>query len=56
MSIEVLATVILQHGFRSRINGGVLYGEKVYSDESGFRAVWEPIRANIKAVKRWLGY
>jgi hypothetical protein len=56
MSIEVLASVIREHGFRSRINSGTLYGEMVYSNDSGFHAIWEPIRPSLRAVKAWLGY
>jgi len=56
MSIEVLAVIIRDHGFRSRINGGTLYGEMIFSDEFGFHAIWEPIRPSLRAVKAWLGY
>jgi len=57
MSIEVLAVIIREHGFRSRINGGTLYGEMIYHHASlGWQSVWEPIRPSLRAVKAWLGY
>ena len=56
MSIEVLATIITRHGFRARIHDGRLYGEMVYSNESGSARQWEPIKPSVSAVKRWLGY
>lgn len=56
MSIEVLAATIREHGFRSRITNDTLYGEMVYTNESGVHAFWEPIRPTLKAVKVWLGY
>jgi hypothetical protein len=56
MSIEVLAAVIIQHGFRARIVNNELYGEMHYSNASGSQSVWEPIKPTVTAVKRWLGY
>ena len=57
MSIEALASVIREHGFRSRIANGTLYGEMIYHHASlGWHSAWEPIRPSLRAVKAWLGY
>lgn len=56
VGLDQLAAFVTDHGFRTEVRDGVLYGEMAFSSSAGLAYEWEPIGSTVRETRVWLGY